>query len=126
MKESIASVIIIAVIIFICFSSVAFMDTFCNEITSTVMQCIEAANENDWALAEKHIETTRKIFDSKTSSLKLFSKHQELNEIFGSILQIESAIKLRSRELCINESNGLLTQINKISDSDHPKIYNIL
>lgn len=126
MKESIVAVLIIVAIILLCIYTTSFTSAFCNEVKHSVIECMMAAEQNDWNAAKEHIDNARESFDKKGSALKTFSSHREFIDINSGILKIDAAVKVKSQDVCISESNSLIGQLDTISKQDHLTLDNLL
>ncbi len=125
MRKCIIALLIIIVVVGICIYTTTFTSHFCKELENSVISCINEAENDNWAEAEKHVNNAIQLLNNQEGTLEIFVMHHDIDEIHSLFFKIASAIRLKNKQICLTEAEYLLARIRLVSDADHPTVANI-
>lgn len=125
MRKCIVAILIVIFVVSICIYTTTFTSRFCKELEASVLSCIHEVEKENWSEAEKHINSAIQLLDEQERILEIFVMHHDIDEIHSLFFKIASAIKLKSKQICLTESEYLLARIRLVSEADHPTFSNI-
>lgn len=125
MRKCIVAILIVIFVVSICIYTAKFTSRFCKELEDSVISCIDEVENENWAEAEKQINSAIQHLDEQEKILEIFVMHHDIDEIHSLFFKIASAIKLKNKQICLTEAEYLLARIRLVSDADHPTISNI-
>lgn len=126
MKESIVGFIIIISLCSISYLTSQKTSDFCNELQINVSECISAINEENWNKSKLILQEARNDFEQKSSILKTFCVHKDINEIANALSYLNSSVISQDKVESLLHSSYLINVIKVLSKNDTLNLENIL
>ena len=126
MKESIVGFIIIISLCSISYLTSQKTSDFCNELQNNVSECISAINEENWNKSKLILQEAKKDFEQKSSILKTFCVHKDINEIANALSYLNSSVISQDKVESLLHSSYLINVIKVLSKNDTLNLENIL
>lgn len=125
MRKCIVAILIVIFVVGICIYTTTFTSRFCKELENSIISCINEVENENWTEAQKHINSAIQLLNEQEGTLEIFVMHHDVDEIHSLVFKTSSAIRVKSKQICLTEAEYLLARIRLVSDADHPTIANI-